>query len=128
MDFTPLYGRHENDKLFIQVRTWCPMGQSPSPFVTVQQTRRLKQITMGDPKDPVNVFDWSSIHLNLPRLPTYHPGEPWITKRRHDGCIAADAQDYVDDLCGTALAREMAWQVGSRIVKMASFLGVQDAA
>ncbi|KAL7565118.1 hypothetical protein ACA910_005125 [Epithemia clementina (nom. ined.)] len=128
MDFTPLYGQKEKGKWFIKVWTRCPMGQSPSPFVTVQQTRRLKQITMGDPNNPLNVFGWTRIHLNLPGSAAYHPGEPWITKRRSNGRIAADTQDYVDDLRGTALMRVEAWQVGSQIAKTASFLVVQDAA
>ncbi|KAL7579190.1 hypothetical protein ACA910_011361 [Epithemia clementina (nom. ined.)] len=114
--------------LWIKAWTRCPMGQSPLPFATIQQTRRLKRIILGDPEDPTNVFQWSSVSLNLPGSESYRPGEPWIAKRRKDGRLAANAHDYVDDLRGTATTMEDAWQVGSRIAKIASYHGIQDAA
>ncbi|KAL7579277.1 hypothetical protein ACA910_011433 [Epithemia clementina (nom. ined.)] len=128
MDLTPLYGRRLDKSLWIEAWTRCPMGQSPLPFATIQQTQKLKRIILGSPEDPTNVFQWSSVSLNLPGSESYRPGEPWIAKRRKDGRLAADAHDYVDDLRGTATTMEDAWQVGSRIAKKASYHGIQDAA
>ncbi|KAL7576966.1 hypothetical protein ACA910_006722 [Epithemia clementina (nom. ined.)] len=128
IDLTSLYGRRPDKSLWIEAWTRCPMGQSPLPFATIQLTRRLKRIILGDPEDPSNVFQWSSVSLNLPGSESYRPGEPWIAKRRKDGRLAADAHDYVDDLRGTAPTMEDAWQVGSRIAKIASYHGIQDAA
>ncbi|KAL7565745.1 hypothetical protein ACA910_010185 [Epithemia clementina (nom. ined.)] len=128
MDFTPLYGKREEGELWVEVWTRFPMGQSPSPFSTIQQTHRLKQLIFGDPLDATNVFHWDRAIVNLPGRLNYKPGEPWISKRRPDGLIAADAHDYVDDLRGCAPTQEEAWRVGSQIAKIASFYGVQDAA
>ncbi|KAL7579899.1 hypothetical protein ACA910_004905 [Epithemia clementina (nom. ined.)] len=128
MDFTPLYGKRKTGALWIEVWTRCPMGQSPSPFATIQQTRRLKQLILGHSRDPTNVFHWDRALANLPGSTNYRPGNPWIAKRRPDGLIAADAHDYMVDLRGCAPTQEEAWQVGSQIAKTASFYGVQDAA
>ena len=128
MDLTPLFRETETGELYIEGWYRCPMGQSPSPFNTVQQTRRLKRVMMGDPSDEENVFRWSSVRVNLPGTVDYQPGVPWIAKYRSTGELAADAHDYVDDLRGTGPTAEDAWQVSSRIAKTASFHGVQDAA
>ena len=128
MDFTPIYGRKENGELWIEGWTRCAMGQSPSPFTTVQQTRRLKRLMLGDRRRRSNVFRWYRVVTNLPGTMDYRPGEPWIAKRRQNGALAADAHDYVDDLRGTGPTSNDAWRINSVIAKTASFYGVQDAA
>ena len=128
MDLTPLFGETDSGELHIEGWLRCPMGQSPSPFNTVQQTRRLKRVMLGDPSDEENVFRWKKVRLNLPGTMSYQPGIPWIAKYRSTGELAADAHDYVDDLRGTGPTAEDAWQVSSKIAKTASFHGVQDAA
>ena len=128
MDLTPLFGKTESGELYIEGWYRCPMGQSPFPFNTVQQTRRLKRVMMGDAADEENVFRWAGVRVNLPGSIDYQPGIPWIAKYRSTGELAADAHDYVDDLRGTGPTAEDAWQVSSRIAKTASFHGVQDAA
>ena len=128
MDLTPLFGKTETGELYIEGWYRCPMGQSPSPFNTVQQTRRLKRVMMGDPSDEENVFRWANVRVNLPGSSDYKPGVPWIAKYRSTGELAADAHDYVDDLRGTGPTAEDAWQVSSKIAKTASYHGVQDAA
>ncbi|KAL7556347.1 hypothetical protein ACA910_006151 [Epithemia clementina (nom. ined.)] len=127
MDLTNICGDGARASL-VEVWSWCRMGQSPSPYVTVQQTRQVKGIMFGDRHDPNNVFNCSHVPLNLPGTHSYQPGLPWISKRRSNGQIAADAQDYVDDLRGCAPSEEDAWQVGTRIAKVAAYHGVQDAA
>ena len=128
MDLTPIYGKTDSGELFVEGWARCPMGQSPSPFNTVQQTRRLKRVMLGKPDDPENVFRWSRVITNLPGTRTYQPGIPWIAKYRSSGELAADAHDYVDDLRGTGPTAEDAWQVSSKIAKTAAYHGVQDAA
>ncbi|KAL7573603.1 hypothetical protein ACA910_008737 [Epithemia clementina (nom. ined.)] len=127
MELTGIYG-NKSSKQSIEVWNRCPMGQSLSPYATVQQTRRLKRIMFGNRWDTNNVFRWSHVQLNLPGTPGYQPGTPWISKRRSTGQIAADAQDYFHDLRGCAPSEEDAWQAGSQISKVAAFHGVQDAA
>ncbi|KAL7561934.1 hypothetical protein ACA910_022493 [Epithemia clementina (nom. ined.)] len=128
MDLTPLYGCQIDGGLWLEVWTRCPMGQSPSPYAAIHQTRRLKHLILQGTPICYNVFQWDTVKLNLPGRLDYQPGEPWISKRRQDGHIAADAQDYVDDLRSTAPTFEEALQVGATIAKMASYYGVQDAA
>ncbi|KAL7579543.1 hypothetical protein ACA910_007918 [Epithemia clementina (nom. ined.)] len=121
MDLTPLYRRRHDGSLWIETWSRCLMGQSPSPFVTTQQTRRLKRLILRDAQDHSNVFQWDYVKLNLPGTPAYQPGEPWISKQCNDGCLASDAHDYVDDLHGTAATMEEAWQEGARIAKTKAF-------
>ncbi|KAL7563515.1 hypothetical protein ACA910_012333 [Epithemia clementina (nom. ined.)] len=56
MDLTNVCGDGARASL-VEVWSWCPMGQSRSPYVTVQQTRRLKRIMFRDRHDPNNVFN-----------------------------------------------------------------------
>ncbi|KAL7559397.1 hypothetical protein ACA910_008018 [Epithemia clementina (nom. ined.)] len=128
MDFTTLYGPSKDGGMNIEVWARCPMGQSPSSYITVQQTRHLKRIMFGDRTNPNNVFAWNHVLLNLPGTANYQPGIPWISKHCSSGVIAADAQDYVDDLWGTAPTENDAWRVGSLIAKTAAYHGIQDAA
>ncbi|KAL7573167.1 hypothetical protein ACA910_018830 [Epithemia clementina (nom. ined.)] len=83
---------------------------------------------MGNHKEADNVFQWDNIQQNLPGKPMFCPGEPWVSKQRIDGLIAADAHDYVNDLRGTAPTAEEAWQVGLRIAKVAAYFRIHDAA
>ena len=78
IDLTQLIGITDDGELYLEGWKRCPMGQSPSPFNTVQQTRRLKQIMLGNPQDSENVFRWDSVKINLPGTIDYKPGVPWI--------------------------------------------------
>ncbi|KAL7563669.1 hypothetical protein ACA910_013402 [Epithemia clementina (nom. ined.)] len=118
MDFTTLFGtKSGRSNLLIEVWHRCPMGQTLSPYATIQQTHRLKRLILGDLIDQNNVFSWDWVRLNLPGTWTYQPGVAWITKVRTSGQVAADAHDYVDDLRGTPPTHKEAWQVGSKIAK-----------
>ncbi|KAL7559945.1 hypothetical protein ACA910_008267 [Epithemia clementina (nom. ined.)] len=127
MDLTDVYGSG-SAKLLIEVWNRCPMGQSPSPYATVQQTQRLKRIMFGNRLDANNVFHWSHIRVNLPGTLGYQPGIPWVSKRHPTGQIEADVQDYINGLRGCAPSEEDAWRVGSQIAKIAAVHGIQDAA
>ncbi|KAL7561319.1 hypothetical protein ACA910_018518 [Epithemia clementina (nom. ined.)] len=67
MDLTSLYGTRKKHKgLLLEVWTRGPMGQSPSPYAMIQQTRCLKWFIYDDCLDPLDVFRWDQIKLNLP--------------------------------------------------------------
>jgi hypothetical protein len=127
VDLTPLFGTTEEGKPTIEAWTRLPMGERPSPYAAVQQGRRLRRAFLGDPANENNIFKWDYVEVNLPGSKGYRPGRPWFSKRRKCGDIAADAQDFVDDLRGTGKTAEDAWQVGTCIGKTASYYGVQDA-
>ncbi|KAL7561472.1 hypothetical protein ACA910_010986 [Epithemia clementina (nom. ined.)] len=52
--------------------------------------------------------------LNLPGTLGYQPGLPWLSKQRQSGLIAADAQDYVNDLRCPIIRRGMGGRVQNR--------------
>ncbi|KAL7565278.1 hypothetical protein ACA910_014570 [Epithemia clementina (nom. ined.)] len=106
----------------------CAMGLTTSPFQATQSAQRVKPLALGDRTDEANVFRWDRIQLNLPGNNNYLPSEPWVSKRRSDGTLAADVHLYVNDLCKTAPSEEEAWKAASQMAKAVSFYGLQDAA
>ncbi|KAL7577827.1 hypothetical protein ACA910_010575 [Epithemia clementina (nom. ined.)] len=106
----------------------CAMGLTTSPFQATQSAQRMKYLALGQRLDESNVFRWETVQLNLPGDQTYKPSEPWVSKRRADGMLAADVHVYVDNLRKTAPTNEEAWLDASRMAKAASFYGLQDAA
>jgi hypothetical protein len=68
----------------------CLMGATSSPYQTGQGMGFMKEVTMGDRKDPTNVFRWERVRLNLPTTQGYDPMIPWVSKRRKEGLLAAD--------------------------------------
>jgi hypothetical protein len=104
------------------------MGLTGSPYQSVQTGTRGKRKIIGDRTQESNPFQWDTVTLNLPGDARYDPTLPWIFKQRKDGSIAADLHTYIDDNRGTANNAEEAWRVSSRIAKICSWLGMQDAA
>ena len=127
VDLTPLFGRTAEGKLNIEAWTRISMGSKPSPYVAVQQGRRLKRKFLGDPLDENNVFRWTHVDLNLQGSADYKPSRPWISKRHRTGEIAADAHDFVDDVRRTGPTEEDSWQASSRVGKTCSHEGIQNA-
>jgi hypothetical protein len=76
----------------------CLMGATSSPYQTGQGMGFLKEVTLGDRKDPANVFRWERVILNLPTTEGYYPMIPWVSKRRKEGVLAADFFTYMDDM------------------------------
>jgi hypothetical protein len=74
------------------------MGATSSPYQTGQGMGFTEEVTMGDRKDPSNVFRWEMVRLNLPTTQGYDPMIPWVSKRRKDGVLAADFYTYMDDM------------------------------
>jgi hypothetical protein len=115
-------------KVIWEVWTRPPMGIRPSPYQAVQGALIVKRLALGAPADTDNVFQWEKLDCNLPGDHGYRTGDPWISKRRRDGQIAADIHSYVDDERVTAPTRELAWAGSSKLAKLRAFLGLQDAA
>lgn len=104
-----------------------PMGTKTAPYQACQQGLRAKRLMLGDPSDLNNPFQWDTVTENYPGSPNYDPSLPWVFKSRADGQLAADLQEYVDDLRETGPTREIAWQAGAQVGKTGARLGVQLA-
>jgi hypothetical protein len=103
------------------------MGLKCSPYLAVQAVTRLKRKFLGNQYDRNNPFAWAKCILNMPGSIGYDPTRPWIQKVREDGLIATDLHIYVDDVRLTGASQESVWQAGSRVAKLCSFYGLQDA-
>jgi hypothetical protein len=105
------------------------MGLKSSPYQAVQGMLVVKEVILGNRRDPENVFRWDNIRMNLPGSETYDPSLPWVSKvRLDDGRIAADLFIYVDDVRLTGSSSEECRQAGRRAASVANSLGIQDAA
>ena len=112
---------------FVGQWTRNAMGLKSSPYFAVQAATRMKRKFLGDQFDRSNPFEWSECVLNLPGSEGYDPTMPWIRKVRGDGVIATDLHIYVDDVRITGRTQESVWKAGSRVAKLCSFYGLQDA-
>jgi hypothetical protein len=131
IDLTQVYpeeARYKPKGVLWNIFTRPAMGLRPSPYQAVQGCLRAKRLMLGDHNSAGNVFQWSTVDLNIPGNPDYRPSDPWVSKRREDSRIAADIHTYVDDNRETAPTEELAWLASSQVAKMNSWLGLQDAA
>lgn len=119
--------KRAEDEHFVGQWTRNAMGLKTSPYLAVQAATRVKRKFLGNPADPDNPFNWSHCELNLPGSDRYDPTMPWIRKVRRDGLIATDLHIYVDDVRITGTTQELVWNAGSRVAKLCSFYGLQDA-
>ena len=103
------------------------MGLRSSPYLSVQAVTRIKRAFLGDTTDRENPFHWETVIVNLPGSEGYDPSSPWISKLRHDQRVAADLHIYIDDVRITGPSKELVWSAGSRVAKLCSFFGLQDA-
>jgi hypothetical protein len=94
------------------------MGFKPSPYITGCINLWGKEVVRGDQRDPMNVFCWDRVRLNLPGSPSFDPILPWVSKVCHDILdsvaikrIAADFVTFVDDVRGAGGSLEITWQV-----------------
>jgi hypothetical protein len=74
----------------------CLMVETSSPYQMGQGMGFMKEVTMGDRKDPANVFRWERVRSNLLTTQGYDPMTPWASKRRKEGVLAADFFTYMD--------------------------------
>jgi hypothetical protein len=102
------------------------MGFRPSPYQTTQAIGWAKEMMMGDHLDATNVFQWSSVRLNLLGLPDYDLRVKWVSKiRKEDGRVAADLFIYIDYFRPTAPYEEECWRAagGEKGRKYAELIG-----
>jgi len=104
------------------------MGLKPSPYASVQSAMRAQLVMLGDWCNSSNPFHWSRWVFNLPGTIKYDPILPWAYRVREDSTLASSVLIYVNDLRVTAPPAELAWKASSKIGKVCSFLGLQDAA
>jgi hypothetical protein len=120
-------GRMGSEYALIGCWTRNAMGLRSSPYLSVQSVTRIKRSFLGDSSDRKNPFHWVTVALNLPGSEEYNPAVPWITKRRYDNSIAVDLHIYIDDGRITGQSKELVWKAGSRVTKLCSYYGLQDA-
>lgn len=89
--------------------TRCAMGLRSSPYQACQGMMWSLEIIFGDRRDPINVFRFKKVCLNLPGDEGYDPSRPWVFKQRADGSIASDVHVYVDDLRTTGESEAECW-------------------
>jgi hypothetical protein len=106
----------------------CLMVATSSPYQTVQVMGFMKEVTLGDRKDPANVFRWEKVRLNLPTTQGCDPMIPWVSKRRKEGVLAADFFTYMDDMRPLAPSYLECWKATSRVSSMCNHLGIQHTA
>jgi hypothetical protein len=130
VDLSQLFPEEASRKEYLLTSVWLrnAMGLKPSPHASVKGALRAKRMMLGDPTDETNPFHWDRFRLNMLGGEDYDPTFPWIAKIRSDGRLAADIHQYVDDLRLTAPDKELAWRVSSKVAKICSWLGLQDAA
>ena len=132
VDLTPYFPEELNEEQ--RATLWehwcrCAMGLTSSPYQAVQAVLHAEERIRGNPSDPLNIFRWDDIKLNLPGSPDYDPSAPWVCKIRFgDGLLACDLIIYVDDVRTMGNTFEECRQASRRAASILNFLGLQDAA
>jgi hypothetical protein len=110
----------------------CGMGFVSSPYNAIQGTLMAEERIRGNHLDPLNVFRWDKVILNLPGSEDYVPSEPWVFKIRFNPgqkpTIANDLVIYVDDARTIACSYEECRLASRTVASLATHLGLQDAA
>mmetsp|Transcript_22806 Transcript_22806/g.34537 ORF Transcript_22806/g.34537 Transcript_22806/m.34537 type:complete len:256 (+) Transcript_22806:1963-2730(+) len=133
LDLLQLFPEEANKVEDMLTAVWVrnAMGLKQSPFVAVQGLLRAKTVIrskVGLGEGMENPFDWSSIRKNYPWSSRYDPSLAWLAKIDKEGLVATELHQYVDDLRITAKTKALAWRASSRVAKICSYLGLQDAA
>ena len=123
-------GLQGKSKLLWERWVRAAMGLKSSPYQAVQGMIVVKEVVLGDRRDPNNVLRWDEIRMNLPGgSETYDLSLPWVSKiRLDDGRIAADLFIYVDDVRLTGSSSDECREAGRQAASIANSLGIQDAA
>jgi hypothetical protein len=73
-------------------------GGRPSPYLACQSQRIILELCKGDRHDDNNLWQWETVHLNLPGSIDYDPSMPRVILLRKDGELATREANYVDDI------------------------------
>jgi len=106
----------------------CMMGLMSSPYITNKGMHIAEETVLGNRFDPSNPLRWQYIQLNLPGMPSYDSTQPWVSKRRADGSMAAGSTRFVDDLRPVGPSKEECWIVTHTLSCRYGHLGLQVAA
>ena len=104
------------------------MGLKVSPYLAIEATHFAFEVVYGDRRDPLNVFHWTKVILNLPGSPEYEPTQPKVWKYNPitQGLVATVVA-CVDDLQTLGLSQSECWQVMHRVATILTALGIQVA-
>ena len=114
-------------RLLLEVWNRCAMGLKSSPYIAIKSMLLIKEKILGNRHDPDNVFRWDYVLLNLPGMESYDSSKPWVSKRRKDGCLAADCLSFVDDYRECGPSEREVWKAGQQIACTMASHGAQDA-
>jgi hypothetical protein len=105
--------------------TRCMMGLKSSPYISIKGTHIAEDLVFGNRLNPYNPFRSEYVLLNLPGMMTYDPFQPWVSRRRQGGGMAAGVVQFVDDLCPVGPSAEECWSATHTIACGYSYLGLQ---
>jgi hypothetical protein len=87
-----------------------------------------EEVILGDRMDSQNSFRFDEVVVNLPGMPSYQPGLPWVSKLRwSDQQIACDLFVYVDDARVIGPDELDCWKATHQTESLLNWLGLQDA-
>jgi hypothetical protein len=127
VDLTELFADEAKARIFWERWIRMLMGFKPSPYCTTRAMRQIEPFLKGARDDPLNVFRWDKVILNLPGSIDYNPTKPWVYKVREDDVMAADLFTYCDDLRPTAPSEEECWDGAHQVCCRLTWFGIQDA-
>jgi hypothetical protein len=82
----------------------------------------------GNPLDPLNLFHYDEVILNLPGKPDYEPSKLWVYKYHSvDRNIAVDFFMHVDDVRTMGFTESSCWACAWAVASTLNHLGIQDA-
>jgi hypothetical protein len=127
VDLTELFADEAMAKIFWERWERMLMGFKPSPYCTTRAKCQIEPYLKGLRDDPMNVFRWFKVILNLPGSPIYNPVKPWVYKVQEDEVITADLFTYCDDLRPTAPSELECWEGAHQVCCRLTWFGIQDA-
>lgn len=79
VDLQSFFGLESGTQMIWEKWVRCLMGLRSSPYLTVKGLSLGLEWVIGDTTDPLKVFYWSTVRLNLPGHKSYNPTLPWIS-------------------------------------------------
>ena len=96
------------------------LGLTDCPYWYLKLMILVKFIIYGERKDPLNPFQWSHNHLNLPGDESYTHKLPWVMKVRLDGHLSSKVLIYVDDGGIISHSELVCWQAANRFFRFST--------
>jgi hypothetical protein len=125
IDVRPYLGSPAGSQTHWLCWTRCMMGLMLSPYITNKGAHIAEETVLGDRLSPSNPLRWDHVKLNLPGMSAYDPTQPWVSRRREDGSIAAGVCRFVDDLRPVGPSVEECWSVTHTLACCYNHLGLQ---